>query len=81
MKDLLEPLRVIIQLGALVVVATLVPMMAGIWFDKRFGTFPWAICLSGVVALILSVALVYKVTQPLYERAHKDRPSREREKG
>lgn len=79
-KDALEPLRLILQLGALVVAATLGPLLVGVWFDRRFGTSPWALCLSGLVALVLSMASVYRVTRRFYAEADRQRRAKEEQR-
>lgn len=76
MKESLEPLRLILQLGALVVVATLLPLAAGVWLMRRLEGPPWILCISGVIALALTMTAVYQFTSRLYAQAERQRRGR-----
>lgn len=69
MRKAIGPIAVIIQLGALVTVATLLPLFVGIWLDDRFHTAPWIALVGMVVGVIGAVAGVYSTISELYRRS------------
>ncbi len=68
MRDTIRPITLIIQLGALVVAATLLPLLAGVWLDTHLNTTPW-ITLAGTAVGILSASVaVYRTVSSAYKK-------------
>ncbi len=61
------PISVIIQLGAIVAVATLLPLGAGLALDARLHTTPWATLIAMIIGVIAAVAGVYGVISRQYK--------------
>jgi F0F1-type ATP synthase assembly protein I len=63
------PISLVIQLGARVVVATLLPLIIGIWLDNQLHTIPWITLIAMVVGIVSAVASVYKVVSEQYRKS------------
>ena len=68
MRNTVGPIAVILQLGATILVATLLPLIAGLWLDGFFHTTPWITLVALVVGVILAIATVYNVISTQYKK-------------
>ncbi len=68
MRKTVGPIAVIIQLGAMVVAATLLPLMIGLWLDLHLRTTPWITLVGMLVGVVSSTVVVYRVITSLYKR-------------
>ncbi len=68
MRIPIGPVAVIIQLGAIVVTATLLPLIIGIWLDTQFHTAPWITLVALIVGIVGAMAGVVQVISALYRR-------------
>ncbi len=68
MRKTVGPIAVIIQLGALVVAATLLPLIVGLWLDLQLRTTPWITLVGMLVGVVSSTVVVYRVITSLYKR-------------
>ncbi len=68
MRQAIGPVTVIVQLGAVVVVATLLPLAFGLWLDDRLSTTPWITLVALVVGVIAAVAGVYRIISTQYRK-------------
>jgi F0F1-type ATP synthase assembly protein I len=66
-RKTIGPVSVIIQLSTIVIVATLLPLMVGIWLDDQLHTTPWITLIALIVGVIGSVASVYNVISTQYK--------------
>ncbi len=57
---MIGPSALILQLGATVVTATLLPLFFGIWLDNQLHTAPWITLVGLGVGIFLAVAAVYR---------------------
>jgi F0F1-type ATP synthase assembly protein I len=62
-------ISVILQLGAMVVVATLLPLFVGLWLDVRLHTVPWITLIGMLVGVVSSIVVVYRVIASRYKRS------------
>jgi F0F1-type ATP synthase assembly protein I len=63
------PIAVIIQLGAVVVTTTLLPLIVGLWLDLQLRTTPWILLIGMLVGVVSSTVAVYRVITSLYKRS------------
>ncbi len=68
MRNTVGPMSVIIQLGAMVVVATLLPLFVGLWLDIQLHTVPWITLMGMLVGVVSSIVAVYRVIASRYKR-------------
>lgn len=68
MRNTVGPISVIIQLGAMVVVATLLPLFVGLWLDIQLHTVPWITLMGMLVGVVSSIVAVYRVIASRYKR-------------
>lgn len=66
MRETIGPVALIIQLGTVVVVATLLPLLVGIWLDRQFHTTPWITLLGIAIGIITAMVAVYRTVSALY---------------
>ncbi len=67
-RNTVGPMSVIIQLGAMVVVATLLPLFVGLWLDIQLHTVPWITLMGMLVGVVSSIVAVYRVIASRYKR-------------
>jgi F0F1-type ATP synthase assembly protein I len=67
-RNTVGPIAVIVQLGATILVATLLPLLVGLWLDGIFHTTPWITLVALVVGVILAIATVYNVISTQYKK-------------
>jgi F0F1-type ATP synthase assembly protein I len=68
-RGTIGPISIIISLGALVVVATLLPLVAGLWLDSQLKTTPWLTLVGLVVGVIAALIGVYRVISEQYKQS------------
>lgn len=68
MRNTVGPISVIIQLGAMVVVTTLLPLFVGLWLDKQLHSVPWITLIGMLVGVVTSIATVYRVIASRYKQ-------------
>ncbi|MDE3089127.1 MAG: AtpZ/AtpI family protein [Chloroflexota bacterium] len=68
MRNTIGPIALILQLGATIVVTTLLPLFAGLWLDGQFNTTPWITLIGLGVGVIAAVAAVYTTISSVYKR-------------
>lgn len=64
-KKIVVPISLILQLGAMVVTATLLPLLIGIWVDNQLRTAPWITLLGLAGGIILAMVAVYRTIAAL----------------
>lgn len=69
MRNTVGPISVIIQLGAMVVVATLLPLFVGLWLDRQLHTAPWITLIGMLVGVASSIVVVYRVISSRYKQS------------
>lgn len=67
-RKTIGPVSVIMQLGAIVTVATLLPLGLGLWLDTQLGTTPWLTLVALVVGVLAAVTVVYRVISRQYNQ-------------
>ncbi len=68
MRGTIRPIALIIQLGALVVAATLLPLLAGLWLDTQLKTTPWITLASTAVGILTAMVAVYSTISSAYKK-------------
>lgn len=68
MRETVGSVALILQLGTTIVVATLLPLLAGIWLDGHFRTAPWITLVGLGVGMILAVTTVYSTISSIYKK-------------
>ncbi len=68
MRKAIGPIALIIQLGATIVVATMLPLFIGIWLDNRLNTAPWITLVGLVLGIVLAVTSVYRTISSSYKK-------------
>ena len=68
MREMAGTVALVIQLGAIVVAATLVPLLVGIWLDNVFHTMPWITLVAVAVGVSGALAAVYDVITSRYKQ-------------
>ncbi len=68
MRETIGPIALIIQLGATIVVAAILPLLIGIWLDSRMNTAPWITLLGLGVGVIAAVTAVYTTINSIYKK-------------
>jgi F0F1-type ATP synthase assembly protein I len=68
-RSTIGPIALVIQLGAIVTGATLLPLFIGIWLDSQFQTAPWITLIGLVAGVVGAIAGVYKVVSSLYRQS------------
>lgn len=69
MRKTVGPISVIVQLGAMVVVATLLPLFVGLWLDRQLHTAPWSTLIGMLVGVLSSIVVVYRVITSRYKQS------------
>lgn len=67
MRNAVGPIAVILQLGSIILVATLLPLVVGIWLDGFFHTTPWITLVALFVGVVAATATVYSVISSQYK--------------
>jgi F0F1-type ATP synthase assembly protein I len=67
-RETIGPIALILQLGAVIVVTTMLPLLIGIWLDGRINTTPWLTLLGLGVGVIAAVTAVYTTISSLYKK-------------
>jgi ATP synthase protein I len=67
-RKAIGPIALIFQLGATIVVATLLPLFIGIWLDNRLNTAPWITLVGLVLGIVLAVMSVYRTISSSYKK-------------
>ncbi len=67
MRQAVGPVALIMQLGAVILVATLLPLLIGLWLDSVFHTTPWITLIALVLGVIAAMAAVYRVISTQYK--------------
>ena len=68
MREILGSVTLVISLGARVVAATLLPLVAGIWLDNQLRTSPWITLVAMIIGVAAAMASVYKVISEQYRK-------------
>lgn len=68
MRETIGPIALILQLGTTIVVATILPLLIGIWLDRRMNTAPWITLLGLGVGIIAAVTAVYTTISSIYQK-------------
>lgn len=68
MRETIGPIALIIQLGTTIVVATLLPLLIGLWLDGRMNTTPWLTLIGLGIGVIAAVAAVYTTISSIYKK-------------
>ncbi len=68
MRDTIGPIALIIQLGTTIVVATILPLLIGIWLDSRMKTAPWITLIGLGIGVIAAVTAVYSTISSIYKK-------------
>lgn len=68
MRQTIGPLTVITQLGAIVIVATMLPLGLGLWLDTQLHTTPWITLVGLVAGVLAAVTGVYRVILRQYNK-------------
>ena len=68
MRETIRSVALIIQLGAMVVVVTILPLLIGIWLDRRLNTSPWITLMGLGVGVFAAVAAVYNTISSNYKK-------------
>ena len=68
MRKTIGPIALIFQLGAIIVVATMLPLFIGLWLDSRLNTTPWLTLLGFGIGVIAAVAVVYNTISSIYKK-------------
>ena len=68
MRETIGPIALIFQLGTTIVVATLLPLLIGIWLDSRMHTAPWITLLGLGIGVIAAVTAVYTTISSIYKK-------------
>jgi F0F1-type ATP synthase assembly protein I len=68
-RNAIGPISVVIYLGTVVVVATLLPLIVGIWLDHQLHTIPWITLIAAVVGVLGATAGVYRVISEQYKKS------------
>ncbi len=66
MRDL-RSLGPLLQMGWLVAFATLLPLGAGVWLDRRLGTAPLFILVGAIVGIVASTVGVLRIASRTIE--------------
>jgi len=67
-RETVGPIALIIQLGATIVVATILPLLIGIWLDNQLKTAPWITLVGLGVGIIAAMTAVYTTITSMYEK-------------
>jgi F0F1-type ATP synthase assembly protein I len=68
LKDTLEPLGLIMRLGAIVVTAVFLTLALGLWLDNRLGTSPFGLLSCMIIGVVMAMIGVYRTVQQVYDR-------------
>jgi F0F1-type ATP synthase assembly protein I len=68
-RNTIGPISLILTLGTLVVVATLLPLVVGLWLDAQLHTTPWITLVASVVGVMSAIASVYRVISEQYKKS------------
>ena len=66
MRDTVGAIALIIQLSATVVAVTLLPLLMGIWLDRRLNTLPWITLVGLCVGVFAATVAVYRTISSKY---------------
>lgn len=67
MRKTIGPIALILQLGATIVTATILPLLMGIWLDNQFKTAPWITLIGLGLGIIVAVTAVYRTISATYK--------------
>ncbi len=68
MRKSVRPIAVVIQLGAMVTVATLLPLFVSLWLDIQLHTTPWITLVGVFIGVVSAIVAVYRVISSLYKQ-------------
>jgi len=68
MREIASPVALIIQLGAIVVTSTVLPVALGLWLDQRLHTLPILTLIGLLSGTLISVLAVYRAVTASYEK-------------
>ena len=68
MRQTIGPIALIFQLGAIIIVATMLPLLIGLWLDSRLNTTPWITLVGLVLGIVLAVTSVYRTISSSYKK-------------
>ncbi len=67
-RETVEPMALIMRLGAIVVAAVFLPLGLGLLVDNRFGTSPFGLLIGMLLGVVLSIVGVYRAVKQMYDR-------------
>jgi F0F1-type ATP synthase assembly protein I len=67
-RQTIGPIALIIELGATVVVATMLPLVIGIWLDREMHTAPWITLVGLGAGILAAVTAVYRIISASYRK-------------
>lgn len=59
---------ILAQLSVAIVVAIVVPLVAGIWLSREFNLGPIAILVAMAIGIVLGAYAVYRIVKDAYEQ-------------
>jgi F0F1-type ATP synthase assembly protein I len=68
MREMGAGLALVFRLSALTLSATFVPLLAGIWIDRSFGTAPFGTLILIVLGILGGTVGVYRIVQDAYRQ-------------
>jgi F0F1-type ATP synthase assembly protein I len=68
-RKAIGPISLIINLGTLVVVATIVPLVVGIWLDNQLHTGPWITLIALILGILGATTGVYRAISDQYRKS------------
>lgn len=68
MRNTIGPVALILHLGASIVVATLLPLVVGLWLDRLLHTTPWITLVASLVGVVTAIATVYRIITTQYKK-------------
>ncbi len=48
-------------LGIQIAASLLIPLLAGIWIDRKFGFFPWITVIGALFGIVSVFAIIFKI--------------------
>jgi len=67
-REAVEPMALIMRLGAIVVGAVFLPLALGLLIDNRFGTSPFGLLIGMLLGVVISTIGVYRAVKQVYEQ-------------
>ena len=66
-------------LGIQIAASLLVPLLAGIWLDKKFDFFPWLTVAGALFGIVSIFAIIFKIAWLANEESEKKKKARKRD--